>query len=65
MPNAIEVTMGAGTLTCNTDYTYNQETGVIEISEIKGDVTITATATGRGGKGNTPPATILINGEET
>ena len=47
LPDTITINMAGRTLSANTDYTYNVNTGDITINNVNGDIDITATA-GRG-----------------
>lgn len=44
LPATITISMGGNTLTAGSDYTYNQSTGAFSISNVTGDIVITATA---------------------
>lgn len=46
LPSSVTVTMGGQTLTSGTDYTYDSSSGRIVISNVTGDITITASASG-------------------
>ncbi len=48
LPDSVTIAMAGNTLSSGTDYTYSSSSGVIKINEIKGDVTITASAKSSG-----------------